>query len=95
MDIDKTENENWQLGRKLPAHVVDTLAAELAQEYSNLGFLKWYCRAIYDLGLERISAIRARVKDARSPGKLFSHYVKQERLALMNKHRLEQMRKPL
>lgn len=86
-------NDGWQLGRKTPIAHADALAEELVTLFDNRDYIKWYYRAIYDLGEVRIRQIMARVSDARFPGKLFSTYINQERDALKNKWRLDQMKK--
>lgn len=90
-----TENDNWQLGKDLPASVVDDLADELVKQFDNELYRRWYCAAIYDLGLSKIDDLRKKVVTGDKPGKLFSFYVKQERNALRGKWRLNQMKKRL
>lgn len=92
-DMSENGNENWQLGRNIPLSRVDQLADDLAEKFDNVAYRKWYVVAIYDLGEERINIILGRVSDARFPGKLFTHYVNQERNSLRNKWLLEQQRK--
>jgi hypothetical protein len=92
-NMSKIGNENWQLGKKTPIARVDELADSLAKEFTNQDYRMWYVVAIYDLGEQRILEIRARVSDAKFPGKLFTHYVNQERHALRNKWRLGQEKK--
>lgn len=86
-------NENWQLGRKTSIARADTLAEKLVTLFDNRDYIKWYYRAIYDLGEVRIEQILGRVSDARFPGKLFTTYVNQERDALKNQWRLKQLKK--
>lgn len=88
-------NDNWQLGKKTPIARVDALAEELVTQFDNRPYLKWYCVAIYDLGEERVRQIMGRVSDARLPGKLFTHYVNQERNALKRQWELKQLKKKL
>lgn len=91
----RTENDNWQLGKDLPASVVDGKADELVIEFQNPQFRKWYCRIIYAIGLDKVEEIRAKCKDGDEPGRLFSHYANQEKQALFNIWRLDQMKKKL
>lgn len=75
-------NDNWQLGKDLPASLVDNLAEKLAKKFNNKQFIPWYCGAIYDLGLTKIDDLEKKVKDGKDPARLFSFYVQQERRAL-------------
>lgn len=87
-----TGNDNWQLGKDLPPSVVDDLADKLAIEFNNPQFRKWYCQKIYELGMDKIAQLRAKVHEADEPGKLFSHYARQESRALYNKWRLKHLK---
>jgi hypothetical protein len=88
----RSGNDNWQLGKDLPASVVDKLAEKLAKEFNNKQFIPWYCGAIYDLGLSIIEDLQKKVQDGKDPARLFSFYVQQERRALKNKWRLDQLK---
>lgn len=88
----RTGNDNWQLGKDLPASDVDAKADELVSEFHNPTFRKWYCQVIYDIGLDKVDEICAKARDGDEPGKLFSHYANQQRKALRNKWRLKQIK---
>lgn len=88
----RTGNNNWQLGKDLPSSEVDRLADELVQNYKNPGFRKWYCDIVIALGGSKIEDLKKKVANGENPGKLFSHYAKQEKNALFNVWRLKQLR---
>lgn len=85
-EIGNNQIANWK--ESLSVQIVDQLALEIANEYSNPGYLKWYCKLIYSLGPVRINELRGRARDANSPGKLFSKLAKSELLAKEAKERL-------
>ncbi len=63
----------------MPIEVVDELANELALEYDNEGYRRWYCGIIYEFGLATIHEWRIRAAEGNQPAKLFSKYVKDAR----------------
>ncbi|MFT4532259.1 MAG: hypothetical protein ACI9T8_000270 [Candidatus Saccharimonadales bacterium] len=69
----RDKNRNGQL----PIGSVDALADELVKEYSNPGYRKWYCKVIYDNGIERVLEWRRRAEEGDYPAKLFSKYAKE------------------
>jgi hypothetical protein len=66
--------------KQLPIEVVDELACELAREYRNDVFLKWYCGIIYQFGLATVHEWRTRAAEGNEPAKLFSKYVRDARM---------------
>ena len=74
--IGNNQIANWR--ERLTVQSVDQLADELANEYGNPLYRKWYCKLIYGLGPLRIDELRGRAKDANNPGKLFSKLAKSE-----------------
>lgn len=76
--MNQMRNDSSELNRKPTIEQVDKLAAELCQEFNNHSYFKWYCTAIWKLGIDRISEIRGRVSDAKMPGHLFTKYVNEE-----------------
>lgn len=91
----RTGNNNWQLGKDLPSSEVDRIADELVKMFNNPSFRKWYCNIIITLGVSKIEDLKSKVVDGDNPGKLFSHYAKQEKNALFNAWRLNQLRDEL
>lgn len=91
----RTGNDNWQLGKDLPSSEVDRLADELVMMFNNPSFRKWYCDIIIAIGDSKIEDLKKKVVDGKNPGKLFSHYAKQEKNALFNAWRLKQLRDDL
>lgn len=75
---------NGHLVSKPRLEEVDTLAEELATEYNNHNFLKWYCSLIYDFGIDRVKRWQAKSKSADSPGLVFASYVKQAKSLVAN-----------
>lgn len=61
---------------QLPIEVVDTLANELAVQYQNEPYRKWYCGVIYEFGIDKVEEWRRRASEGNDPAKLFSKYVK-------------------
>lgn len=74
----ENDNANESKARKLPAYIVDREAMRLAKEYANPDFKPFYCKAIYSLGLERITELEGRVSDAKFPGKLLTKLLKED-----------------
>jgi hypothetical protein len=62
--------------KQIPIGAVDRLANELVAEYSNPKYRVWYCKVIYEFGVERVLEWRNRALEGREPAKLFSKYVK-------------------
>lgn len=56
---------------------VDLLADELAAEYSNVAYRAWYCRIIYQFGIDRVRYWQLRASSGDHPGKLFGYYVRE------------------
>lgn len=64
---------------QLPIGVVDTLASELANEYNNQAYRKWYCGILYEFGPAQVEEWRKRAAEGNEPAKLFSKYVRDAR----------------
>lgn len=56
---------------------VEELANKLCSDFGNPKYFRWYCSAIYKYGIPYIEQLRARVSDARYPGKLFSKLIQE------------------
>lgn len=70
---------------------VENLANELCLEYGNPNFFAWYCGVIYEFGIRATEDLRACVKDARHPGRLFTKIIKdwrKEKEMVVNRSRL-------
>lgn len=71
--VNLINNVNQQQDNKKPSIVeVDRLARELADEYGNQDYIKWYCKVIHKLGISVVQNIRAQVSDAKQPGRVFT-----------------------
>lgn len=64
---------------------VEELANRLCNEYGNSRYYKWYCGAIYEFGVRAIEDLRARVSDAKEPGRLFTKIIKDLRTSKKNR----------
>ncbi len=62
--------------KQIPIESVDRLADELASEYSNIKYRAWYCKVIYEFGVQQILEWRSRASEGRDPARLFSKYAK-------------------
>lgn len=62
--------------KQVPIESVDRLADELASEYSNVKYRAWYCKVIYEFGVQQVHEWRRRASEGREPAKLFSKYAK-------------------
>ncbi|MGH7195187.1 MAG: hypothetical protein ACREGA_00185 [Candidatus Saccharimonadales bacterium] len=58
---------------------VDTLADELAGEFDNPDYRTWYCKVIYEFGVDRVNGWRKRARSGDFPGRLFGFYVREAR----------------
>lgn len=76
--MNQSANDNSELNRKPTIKEVDDLAMELCQQFHNHEFFRWYCSAIWKLGITRILEIRGRVSDAKMPGHLFTKLLREE-----------------
>lgn len=56
---------------------VDALADELASRYENYSFIKWYCKVINTLGIQKTRELAERADESKSPGRLFSTLAKE------------------
>ncbi len=68
---------------------VDELADHLCSLYDNSSYRKWYCRVIYELGVNRVKTLVAMCSDAKEPAKLFTKRANAELKAKLNKERLQ------
>lgn len=76
--MNQTGNDNQQLNSKYTMQEVDNLARELCTEFNNYPYFRWYCKAIWKLGIPRIQELRGRVQGAKLAGRLFTQYVKED-----------------
>jgi len=76
--MNESANDKSELNRRPSIKEVDDLAMELCQEFNNHDFFRWYCSAIWKLGIGRILEIRGRVSDAKMPGHLFTKLMREE-----------------
>lgn len=88
----RTGNNNWQLGKDLPSSEVDRIADELVIMFNNPAFRRWYCDIVIAIGASKVEDLKKKVYDGDNPGRLFSHYAKQEKNALFNAWRLKDLR---
>ena len=79
----------WELrmtnDHNLNTQDVKELANLLCNEYGNSKYFKWYCGAIYEFGVRAIEDLRARVSDAKEPGRLFTKIIKDWRTGKKNR----------
>lgn len=71
-------NDNHELNHKPTIQEVDNLAAELCRQFNNHGYFRWYCSAIWKLGIPRVQEIKGRVSDAKMPGHLFTKFLRED-----------------
>jgi len=74
---DKSSNKK---NLDLPIASVDKIADELATEYANQDYRRWYCGVIYEFGFSKVNEWRRRASKGREPAKLFSRYVRDARV---------------
>jgi len=84
--ISLTANANWK--QTLSVALVDVLADELVEAYSNPQFRPWYCKLIYTFGPSQIKEWQGRVSDSDNPAKLFSKLASQALRAKEARERL-------
>lgn len=72
--------------------LVDEEAKRLMNKYGNSKYMKFYCKAIYMIGLPRISELEGRVSDAKYPGRLLTKLLKEELQAIESHNRLRIMK---
>lgn len=75
--------------KQIPIESVDRLADELASEYSNIKYRAWYCKVIYEFGVQQVLEWRSRASEGRDPARLFSKYAK-DALTFRSSRRTEQ-----
>jgi hypothetical protein len=63
---------------------ISQLAKSLCEQYHNHPYYKWYCKVIYELGIERVLLIQARASDSKQPGKLFTKIANEELAVKLN-----------
>lgn len=85
-------NDNQQLDKKYSMEDVDDLAKDLCTEFRNFDYFKWYCKAIWKLGIPRIQELRGRVQGAKLAGRLFTKYVKEDLQRIAGKEKLKDLR---
>jgi hypothetical protein len=91
-NTNRTVNDNSQLDAKPSILAVDQLASEISDQYGNHKYYKWYCKAIYILGIDRVNQLRASCRDSKQPGPLFSKKVNEAIHSTMGKKRLDEMK---
>jgi hypothetical protein len=68
---------------------VDELADLLVESYGNSDYRQWYCKVIYEFGVQRVLEWYKRAESGREPGKVFTTYVNQARTVRKLKQSLE------
>lgn len=76
---------------KYTSDQVEELATKLCTDFGNPKYFKWYCKAIYDFGIPEVETLRARVSDAKFPGKLFSKLVNERYRMIASKTVLDRL----
>lgn len=84
--MNPTNNDNQQLKNKPMINEVEQYAHELASRFHNLGFFKWYCKVIHDLGIARVRELVGRVEGSDYEARLFSRLAEEE-LKVLNKNK--------
>lgn len=76
------------LKRRMNYHEVDEYANELNAKYGGgKDYFKFYCKAIWVLGVRRVRELEGKVRDAKYQGKMLSKLIKDELIIAESRNR--------
>lgn len=74
--------------RRINYHEVDEYAHELNSKYGGgKNYFKFYCKAIWVLGVRRVRELEGKVSDAKFQGKMLSKLIKDELIIAESRNR--------